>query len=101
MCCAFLGLVFLGPRIVGAFWWLFQPGVWQLTFNGWPMQNLWWIWPILGLIFIPWATLMYILVAPGGIVGWDWLWIGLALFVDIMSYGGGAGRKRIPGYQGY
>ena len=25
MCCAFLALFLLGPRIFGAFWWLFQP----------------------------------------------------------------------------
>ena len=102
MCCAFLGLVFLGPRIVGFFWWLFQPARWQAAFTDLlGGSNIWWIWPILGLIFIPWATLMYILVAPGGITGFDWVWIGLALFVDILSYGGGAGRKRLPGYQGY
>jgi len=54
-----------------------------------------------GLIFIPWTTLMFVLVAPGGIEGWDWMWIGLMLFGDIASYTGGVGRKRVPGYQGY
>jgi hypothetical protein len=44
---------------------------------------------------------MYVLVAPGGVTGFDWVWIGLALFADIASYGGGVGRKRIPGYEGY
>ena len=36
-----------------------------------------------------------------GVTGFDWLWIGLALIADIASYGGGVGRQRIPGYQGY
>ena len=56
---------------------------------------------MLGLIFLPWTTIMFVLVAPAGIVGWDWLWLGLAVFADIAWYTGGAGRKRIPNYQGY
>ncbi|MFN8483212.1 MAG: hypothetical protein U0768_09255 [Anaerolineae bacterium] len=99
MCCFFLALVLLGPRVVGALWWLFQPAIWQLAFNGWPVA--WWLWPVAGIIFLPWLTLMYVLVAPGGIVGWDWLWLGLALVADIAMYTGGAGRKRVPGYAGY
>ncbi|MDX1417458.1 MAG: hypothetical protein R3293_24855 [Candidatus Promineifilaceae bacterium] len=101
MCCAFLALVLVGPRIFGAFWWIFQPARWQLAFNNFPMSGLWWIWPILGIIFLPWTTIMFIIVSPGGVVGWDWLWIGLMLVVDIASYTGGAGRKRLPGYEGY
>ena len=102
MCCAFLGLVVLGPRIVGAFWWLFQPLRWQAAFTDvLGGSNIWWIWPILGLIFLPWATLMFVIVAPAGIAGWDWLWIGLGVAADVASYAGGAGRKQIPNYQGY
>ncbi len=100
MCCALLALIALGPRIVGAFWWLFQPLRWEAAFRSWP-TSLYWIWPILGIIFLPWTTIMYILVAPGGVVGWDWLWVGIMLVADIASYTGGYGRKRIPGYEGY
>jgi uncharacterized BrkB/YihY/UPF0761 family membrane protein len=99
MCCAFLLLLTLGPRIFGAFWWIFQPIRWQAAFSSWP--SAYWIWPILGIIFLPWTTIMYILVAPGGVTGWDWLWIGIMVFADIASYGGGIGRKRVPGYEGY
>ena len=74
MCCAFLALFLLGPRIFGAFWWLFQPTRWNLAFSNWFGGALWWIWPILGLVFLPWTTIMYIIVAPGGVAGWDWLW---------------------------
>jgi hypothetical protein len=102
MCCGFLALVLLGPRFFGAMWWLFQPARWQAAFTdvigG---GSLWWIWPVVGLIFLPWTTIMFILVAPLGIVGWDWLWLGLAVAADIASYAGGAGRKQIPNYQGY
>lgn len=94
-----LSLVILGPRAIGAFWWILQPLRWELAFNN--FFGIWWIWPIAGLVFLPWTTLMYVIVAPGGVVGWDWLWLGLMFVGDLASYGGGAGRKRIPGYQGY
>ena len=101
MCCGFLALVLLGPRFFGALWWLFQPLRWQTAFSGWMAGTLWWIWPILGLIFLPWTTIMYVIVAPGGLTGFDWVWVGLMLVADIVSYGAGAGRNRIPGYEGY
>ena len=97
MCCVFLTLVFLGPRVVDVIWWLVRPVLWQTTFRPWPIT--WWIWPVLGIIFLPWLTLMYLIVAPGGVVGFDWVWLGLALAVDIMSYGGGASKRRsVPYY---
>ncbi len=99
MCCFFLSLVFLGPRIVNVFWWLFQSARWHLAFAGWPI--FWWLWPVLGIVFAPWTTLMYVLVSPGGVTGFDWVWLGLMVVADIASYGGGVGRKRIPGYEGY
>ncbi len=94
MCCAFTTLVLLGPRFAGLLWWLIQPARWTAAFNGS------WLWPVLGLIFVPWLTLMYVIVAPGGIVGLDWLWLGLALFADIGSYSGGAyGNRDRLGYR--
>jgi hypothetical protein len=87
----FVVLVFLGPRVAGVLWWLVQPTRWSAAFSG----NL--IWPILGLIFVPWMTLMYILVAPGGITGFDWVWLGLALVGDIAGYTGGfKNRGSVP-----
>ena len=101
MCCFLLILVFLGPRIGGPIWWLIQPLRWEAAFRNIAGGNLWWIWPILGIIFLPWTTIMYVLVAPGGVLGWDWLWLGLMLVFDILWYTGGVGRNRIPGYEGY
>jgi len=37
---------------------------------------------------------MYVIVAPGGLLGFDWLWIALAVVADIASYGGGAFGNR-------
>ena len=94
MCCLFTTLVLLGPRVVGALWWLFRPGYWQTVFGTW-------IWPLLGLIFLPWTTLMFAILAPRGIYGFEWLWIVLAVVADLATYGGGAygNRNRIPGYR--
>jgi hypothetical protein len=33
MCCAFLTLTILGPRIFGAFWWIFSPLRWETAFR--------------------------------------------------------------------
>jgi hypothetical protein len=43
---------------------------------------------------------MYVIVAPGGVVGFDWVWIILMFIADIASYSGGAygNRDRMPGY---
>ena len=54
MCCLFTTLLLLGPRVAGALWWLVQPIRWQAAFNDS------WLWPVLGLIFVPWLTLMYV-----------------------------------------
>jgi hypothetical protein len=93
MCCIFATLLLLGPRITGAIWWIARPALWNAAFSSW-------IWPLLGLIFVPWTTLMWILVSGGGITGFDWVWIGLSVVADIASYGGSAygNRDRIPGY---
>lgn len=93
MCCFFTVLVFLGPRVAGALWWLIQPGRWNLAFNSF-------IWPLLGLIFLPWTTIMYVMVAPGGVTGlFEWLFLIFALVIDIGAYAGGGfgNRDRIPG----
>ena len=94
MCCVFTILVVLGPRFGGLIWWLVNPGLWSLAFKGS------WIWPILGIIFVPWTTIMYMIVFPAGVMGWDWLWIGLGVVADVAWYTGAAGRRRVPGYSG-
>jgi hypothetical protein len=91
--CLFLSLLLFGPRVVIIFWWLIEPARWSLAFDTFFL-------PFLGFLFLPWTTLMYVLVSPGGIEGIDLLWIGLAVAADLASYAGGAfgGRGRVPGY---
>ena len=87
MCCFFTILLFLGPRFAGIVWWLVQPARWNLAFD-----TL--IFPILGIIFLPWTVLMYVIVAPGGLTGIEWVFVGLMLVFDIGSYvGGGWGNR--------
>ncbi|RPJ51614.1 MAG: hypothetical protein EHM21_02260 [Chloroflexi bacterium] len=95
MCCFFMVLMFLGPRVAFLVYWLIPAGrlQMQMAFNTW-------IWPVLGVIFLPWTTLMYTFVyGANGMVGFDWVWVGLALAVDIATYaGGGYKRRSVPGY---
>ncbi|MCK4976665.1 MAG: hypothetical protein KAS36_07020 [Anaerolineales bacterium] len=92
MCCFFTALVFFGPRLGVLVWWIFQPVRFSATFSTF-------IWPLLGLIFAPWTLLFYIIIAPGGIVGFDWVWLGLGVLFDVMSYGGGGySNKERLGY---
>ena len=87
--CLFIILLLLGPRAAIVVWWLIAPLHWSAVFGSFLL-------PFLGFLFLPWTTLMYALTAPGGIVGFDYLWLALALFADISSYAGGGvyGRRR-------
>lgn len=88
MCCLITTLFLLGPRAAILVWWLLQPARWQLAFSTF-------IWPLLGFLFVPWLTLMYVLVAPGGITGFDWIWLAIGLAMDVVTYtGGGYGNRR-------
>jgi hypothetical protein len=87
MCCLLIILAFLGPRAAIAVWWLASPALWSATFPSFLL-------PFLGFLFLPWTTLVYVLVAPGGLTDFDYLWLVLAVIIDLASYGGGAYRRR-------
>lgn len=87
MCCFFTVLLFLGPRAGILIWWLIDQARWQLAFDSF-------IWPLLGFLFLPWTTLMYVIVFPGGVTGFDWIWMGLAVLADISMYAGGGYGNR-------
>jgi len=92
MCCFFTALLFFGPRLGFLVYWLLPAGQLKvnLTFNTW-------IWPLIGLIFVPWTTLMYVIIYP--IAGFDWVWLGLGVLADVAGYAGGVrNRQQIPGY---
>jgi hypothetical protein len=81
-CCLVASLLAGAPRVAFLIWWVVQPYRMQATFHTF-------IWPLLGLIFLPWTTIMYVIVAPGGITGFDYVWLGLGILLDVLSYGGG------------
>jgi hypothetical protein len=61
-----------------------------------------WLVPLLGILFLPYTTIMYMLVwSPRGVEGWDWLWIILGLILDVGHWIQVANnRKQVPGYTG-
>ena len=86
----------LAPRLFLILAWIFSPR-WDIVWGG----N--WLWPLLGIIFLPYTTVMYLLVwsGVGGISGWDWLWILLGLVLDLMKWGQIYNeRQGVPGYSG-
>ena len=44
-----------------------------------------WLFPLLGIIFLPFATLIYVvLYTPGvGLTGWEWFWVVFAALLDV------------------
>ena len=62
-----------------------------------------WLLPLLGIIFLPITTLVYVLVyyISNGVTGWGWLWVVLAFLLDLGTHGSGAyaNRNRLPGYK--
>jgi hypothetical protein len=80
VCCLVGALAIIGPRFVLAVWWIFGNKV-DLAFGSW------WV-PLLGLIFLPWTTLAYVIAwQPGGVSGnWDVLLIAIGIAVDVLAY---------------
>ncbi len=88
MCCLLLFAWGLGPRIALAVWWIFGSKV-DAAFSTW-------VWPLLGLIFLPWTTLFYV-IAWGpldGVSGAGWVLVALGVALDIASYGARSARAR-------
>jgi len=96
MCCFFTTLVVFGPRLAFLIYWLLVPLKVNTAFATF---NLPWLVGLLGLIFAPWTALMYVIVFP--LTGYDWIWVGLGIAMDVFSYVGSyENRKRVPGYTG-
>jgi len=88
MCCLALAAGVLGPRIALLAWWIFGDKV-DAAFSTW-------VWPLLGLLFLPWTTLAYVIAwGPlNGVSGAGWLLVALGVAVDIASYSARAARAR-------
>ena len=91
MGCLLLLLVAISPRLATVALWLFTDWV-ERAFDGG------WVLPLLGVVFLPWTTTLYVIgfvigdaAAPWGVLG-----IFIGLFLDIAVHAGslGEGRKR-------
>jgi hypothetical protein len=78
------------------FAWIARPIAFERVFGGS------WIIPCLGIMILPFTTLMYVILVTNGpgsaLSGIDWLWMLLAVLVDVSSIAaaGATNRDRIP-----
>lgn len=95
MGCLFAVFAGLFPRLGVLLLWLARPALFNAAFG----ES--WLLPVLGIIFLPFTTLIYaFLWSPGvGLSNFDWLWLILALLLDLGSFGstGYANRDRYYG----
>lgn len=80
------------------FAWIARPVYFNAVFGGS------WIIPCLGIMILPFTTLMYAILVtngPGGIQGLDWLWLFLSVAIDVAGAGAAAASNRNQIPQGY
>src|SRR6478735_8441013 len=88
MGCIFVLISVFSPRLAVVLMWIFTPWV-DRAFG--PV-----IWPILGIIFLPLTTLLYVILwntGGRGVTGWEWIFVVLAVFVDVASHGASARQR--------
>ncbi|HEY7073367.1 MAG TPA: hypothetical protein VH479_24790 [Acidimicrobiales bacterium] len=81
------------PRLAVIIFWITRPERMDFIFTSF-------VWPVLGIIFLPFTTLIYILLYQDiqGVTGWDWFWIGLAVLLDLSHWAATASqRNQMPG----
>ena len=83
------------PRLLTFMIWIARPAMFNAAIGP--------VFAILGILFLPFTTLMYVVVWSPNMTLLDWFWVFLALVLDIISYGGSAysNRERIPYYDRY
>jgi len=94
MCCLFLAVGLLGPRLGFLGVWLFSsPNRVSLAFDGGFLL------PLLGLLFLPWTALIYVLAyAPvTGVSAIGWLFVALGFITDLATYSSRSAQKRYYG----
>jgi hypothetical protein len=88
MGCLFFIFAGVFPRLGLFMIWLVRPRLVDAAFDTW-------IWPLLGLIFFPFATLMYVLFygTGGALSGWEWFWVVFAGLLDLAHWGSGVFQR--------
>jgi len=79
MGCLFAIFAGVFPRLALFIIWIARPRYVDAAFDTW-------IFPLIGIIFLPFGTLMYVLLyTPGvGLTGWEWFWVVIAGALDIL-----------------
>jgi hypothetical protein len=93
MGCLFILIAALSPRLAVLLMWIFTPWV-DRAFG--PI-----IWPILGIIFFPLTTLLYVILwntGGRGVIGWEWFLVVLAVLGDLAAHAASANRRRQVAY---
>jgi hypothetical protein len=83
----------LFPRLALLILWIARPALVDAAFTTF-------ILPLLGIIFLPFTTLIYVIVyVPGvGLTGWGFIWVIVALLLDLSHWGASyTQRDQIPG----
>ncbi|RZU52713.1 hypothetical protein EV385_4594 [Krasilnikovia cinnamomea] len=96
MGCLFALFAGIFPRLALFIIWIARPVLVNTAFDTW-------IFPLLGIVFLPFATLIYVvLYTPGvGLTGWGWFWVVFAGLLDLSHWAASATQRRqIPGYRG-
>jgi hypothetical protein len=88
MCCLLAVMAIFGPRLAFILTWIFTNRVAIAFHHGFLV-------PLLGLIFLPWTSLMYVFAyaAGRGVTGIGWLFVALGLAADIAAYSSGAYQR--------
>ena len=87
-------LALIAPRAIAVAWWLADPVRWNLV---WATAFL----PIVGVLFLPWTTLMVVLFWTNtGFPLIGWIIIFFAFMGDLATYGGGflGNRDQLESY---
>jgi hypothetical protein len=75
-------LIALFSRIALLCVWIWTPLVGRAFHGGWLL-------PLLGILLLPITTLVYVLVyslSGNGVTGWGWLWVALAVLLDLAAH---------------
>lgn len=72
------------PRVAFILVWLARPALVGAAFGDSFLL------PALGTVFLPFTTLFYVLLyrAGVGVIGWEWVWIGFAVLLDLAHWFG-------------
>lgn len=92
-CCLGVLLLAGAPRVALALWWFMDPARIDATFRGWSttagsITAPAWIWPLVGLLLLPWTTVAYVFVSPAGLTTLEWVIMVIALLMDLSTHGG-------------